>query len=92
MQREIGFYMLVPGFSTYFGLVSMWTYALVINPKPIITNDDWVFYGFLFVFLYGISLFLVIAGNQAQKLLKLNWLIPLSWLPFILILGWVIIR
>ncbi|NBV83049.1 hypothetical protein EBR57_02880 [bacterium] len=88
VQREIGFYMLVPGFSTYLGLVSIWTYALILNPKPTIKTDDWVFYVFLFIFLYGISLVLVVAGNQAQKLLKLRWLIPLSIVPFIMILGW----
>jgi hypothetical protein len=96
MEREIGFYTMVPGLFTYGCLLCLFICGPLLHPLGDsgvgVTTDEVIFYGFLFVFMYSVALGLIAAGNTALSLFKMRRAIPVSLLPFLVIVVWVIFK
>lgn len=92
MKREVGFYFVVPGLSTYLTLVLVLYYFPVAQAKAgTLSSEDIVFYGFLTVVCYLVGLILTIIGNKGLALFSLKWAIPFSLVPLVMAFAYMIV-
>jgi hypothetical protein len=88
MSREFGFYLMVPGMCVYLGLLSLVYYFPVQSAmNGALSADEAIFYAFLFLVFYPVSLVLMVLGNRGLQILSSKWLLPLSGLPFVVAVG-----
>ncbi len=84
MNREIGFYLLVPGLSIYTILVIiLYCFPVLAAYRHVLTPDDAILYSFLVVFFYPLSIILTRIGDSHLKLFNWKWLFPLSLIPLV---------
>ncbi len=80
----MGFYLVVPGGCIYLILLCLvFAFPVTAALHGNLVTDDAIFYGFLFLVFYPVSMVLVLFGNKALRVFSQNWVIPLSLLPFI---------
>lgn len=88
MNREMGFYLLVPGLSIYAVLILViYCFPVLAAYRHLLTTDDAIMYSFLVVFFYPLSMILTRIGDNHLKLFNWKWLFPLSLIPIVGALG-----
>jgi len=84
MSREVGFYLMVPGMCIYLSLLCLVYYFPVMDAmQGTLLSDTAIFYSFLFLVFYPISLLLMRWGNVGLRIFSFKWVAALSVLPFL---------
>ncbi len=87
----MGFYLMVPGMCVYLALLCLLYYFPVQSAlMESLPSDEAIFYTFLFLVFYPISLLLMGLGNKALHVLSLKKCLPLSLLPFLIALALIV--
>jgi len=84
MSREVGFYLMVPGICIYLSLLCLVSYYPVTGAiNGTLLSDDAIFYSFLFLLFYPMSLLLMRWGNVGLRIFSFKWVAAFSVLPFL---------
>jgi hypothetical protein len=84
MTREAGFYLMVPGLSTYLILVGLLYYIPVQQSlHHQLSVETAVFYFFLTMIFYPIALLLILFGNKALQVFRMSLFSAVSLIPIL---------